>query len=122
LIRSLIGSGMRIKRGDLLLVNLEPSFGSEQGRIRPVVVVQNNIFNKYSPTLIVVPVTSKVYSKVYPSNVFIEAGKFGMKKDSTILTNQIRVIDKGRVLKRLGVLDGYFMRKVDLALRVSLGL
>jgi len=115
------GSG-KIRRGDLLLVNFEPVFGSEQGRVRLVVVVQNDIFNEYGPTLIVVPVTSKVYSKNYPTNVFVEAGQFGLRKDSTILLNQIRVIDKRRVLRRMGSLDGGVMRKVDLALGISLGM
>ncbi len=115
------GSG-KIRRGDVFLVDFEPSFGSEQGRIRPVVIIQNNHGNFHSPITIVIPITSRVFEREYPTNVFIEGGNFGLSRDSTVLTNQIRAIDKQRVLKRLGRLDGGVMRRVDLAIGVSLGL
>ena len=92
----LIGNGMaiQIKRGDVLLVNFEPVKGSEQGKVRPALVVQNDVFNKYSPLTIVAPITSKVYEKEYPTNVLIRKKQANLNTDSTILLNQIRTIDK----------------------------
>lgn len=113
---------MEIKRGDIFLTNFEPVRGAEQGRIRPALVVQNNISNKFSPLTIVAPITSKNYEKVYPTNVFIPKTDSGLKNDSTILTNQIRTIDKTRFIKKLGVLDLFMMNQVDIALKISLGL
>jgi mRNA interferase MazF len=111
-----------ILRGDILLVGFEPVTGSEQGRVRPAIVIQNNILNKFSPTTIVAPITSKVYKKEYPTNVFIKKEDSAIKKDSTILLNQIRAIDKIRIIKKLGVLDYFTMNKVDRALKISLAL
>lgn len=113
---------MKILRGDIVLANLEPSVGSEQGRTRPVVVLQNNISNQYSPTTIIAPITSKVYEKEYPTNVLLNKIDSGLDKDSTILLNQIRVIDKTRITKKLGSLDEEIMRKVNLAIKISLDL
>mgnify|MGYP001572817862 CR=1 FL=1 len=113
---------MEIKRGDILLVNFEPVKGSEQGRIRPAVVIQNNILNKFSPLTIVAPITSKVYEKEYPTNVFIRKEDSALNNDSTILSNQIRTIDKRRIIKKLGVLDIILMNKVDMAIKISLAL
>jgi len=113
---------VEIKRGDIIIANLEPVVGSEQGRIRPVLIVQNNILNKYSPTTIAVPITSKIYTKEFPTNVFISKMDSGLDKDSTILLNQIRAIDKARLMKKIGSLDFQLMSKVDLAIKVSLGL
>ena len=113
---------MEIKRGDIFLVNLEPVIGSEQGRIRPVVVIQNDISNIYSPITIIAPITSKKYEKEYPTNVFLCKKDSGFKTDSTILLNQIRAIDKKRIIKKLGSLDEDLMNKVNLAIKVSLEL
>ena len=113
---------MRLLRGDIVLVNLEPSIGSEQGRIRPVVVLQNNISNLYSPTTIIAPITSKVYEKEYPTNVFLNKSDSKLDKDSTVLLNQIRVIDKRRIVKKLGSLNEGIMEKINLAIKVILGL
>lgn len=113
---------MKILRGDVVLVNLEPTLGSEQGRKRPVVVLQNNISNLYSPTTIIAPITSKIYEKEYPTNVFLNKENSGLDKDSTILLNQIRVIDKRRIIKKLGFLNEEIMKRVDLAIKVSLDL
>lgn len=113
---------MEIKRGDVLLVNFESVKGSEQGRIRPAVIVQNDIFNKYSPLTIVAPVTSKIYDKEYPTNVFIRKKEANLNNDSTILLNQIRTIDKRRIIKRLGNLNSFIMKKVDMAIKISLNL
>lgn len=111
---------LEIKRGDILLVNLEPVKGSEQGRIRPALVIQNDILNKYSPLTIVAPITSKIYEKEYPTNVFIKKEETKLNKDSTILLNQIRAIDKRRIIKKLASLPHFLMKKVDMALKVSL--
>lgn len=111
---------LEIKRGDILLVNLEPVKGSEQGRIRPTLVIQNDILNKYSPLTIIAPITSKIYEKEYPTNVFIKKEETKLNKDSTILLNQIRAIDKRRIIKKLASLSQFLMRKVDMAIKVSL--
>lgn len=113
---------IEVLRGNIVLVDLEPVIGSEQGKIRPAVVVQNDILNKYSPTTIVAPITSKVYNKEYPTNVEIVAEDSGLHLDSTILLNQTRVVDKSRIKKKLGGLAPEIMRKVDLAIKVSIGL
>jgi mRNA interferase MazF len=111
-----------LKRGDIVLVTFEPVIGAEQGKVRPAIVIQNDILNKFSPLTIVAPVTSKVYEKEYPTNVFIKKEDSALKKDSTILLNQIRTIDKRRIINKLGVLDNFTMNKVDRALKVSLAL
>jgi len=113
---------MEIKRGDIFLANLEPIKGSEQGGVRPVLIVQNNISNKHSPVIIIAAITSKIYDKIFPTNVFISKEDSKLKVDSTVLLNQIRSIDKKRLIKRLSSLDEQLMKKVDLAIKVSLGL
>ena len=85
-----------LKRGDILLVNFDPIRGSEQGLVRPAIVIQNDILNKFSPLTIVAPVTSKIYEKEYPTNVFIKKEGSNLQKDSTILLNQIRTISDHR--------------------------
>ena len=113
---------MKIKRGEIILANLEPVVGSEQGRIRPVLVIQNDDSNEFSPTTIVAPITTKVYTKEFPTNVEIEPAESGLKNKSTILLNQIRTIDKSRIRKKISTLPKEVMDKVDLAVSVSLGL
>lgn len=113
---------MEIKRGEVLLINFEPVKGSEQGRIRPAIVIQNNLLNHYSPLTIVAPVTSKVYGKEYPTNVFIKKEDSVFNVDSTILLNQIRTIDKRRIIKKLGALNSYIMSKTNMAIKVCLDL
>ena len=113
---------MKISRGDVVLVNLEPVVGSEQGRVRPVVIIQNNISNFHSPTTIIAPITSKVYDKEYPTNVFLDKNDSKLDKDSTILLNQIRTIDKQRIVKKLSFLNEGIMKKADLAIKISLGI
>ena len=114
--------GMEIKRGDIVLVNLEPATGSEQGGIRPCLIIQNNLGNKYSPTTIIAPITSKKFSREFPTNVSLLKESSNLNKDSTILFNQIATIDKKRIIKKLGFLDEEIMRKVDLAIKISLSL
>ena len=113
---------VNILRGDIFWANLEPTKGSEQGGIRPVLIIQNNIFNIYSTTTIIAPLTSKISSKRYLTSIFVSKQDLKMKKDSTILLNQIRTIDKTRLIKKIGILSGELMKKVDLALKTSLGI
>ncbi len=112
---------MNVERGDIVLVDFEPVKGSEQGGVRPSLIIQNDIYNKYSPTTIVAPITSKVYNKEYPTNVLLSKEESGLNKDSTILLNQIKTIDKSRMRKKISKLDSGVMRKVDMAIGVSLG-
>ena len=113
---------MEIKRGDVVLVNFEPVRGSEQGGIRPSLIIQNDIFNKYSPTTIVAPITSKLFKKEYPTNVLIKKEDSKLRLDSTILLNQVKTIDKSRIIKRVSLLDNFTLNKVDRAIKVSLAL
>lgn len=113
---------MEIKRGDIVLANLEPVKGSEQGGIRPVLVIQNDVYNEHSPVLIVAAITSKEFSKEYPTNVFIKKEDSKLNHDSTILLNQIRTIDKSRIVNKLYSLNYFLMKKVDMAIKISLGL
>ena len=113
---------MDIKRGDIVLVGLDPVVGSEEGKIRPALVIQNDLGNKYSPTIIVAPITSKIFNKEFPTNVLIEENASGLEKESTILLNQIRTIDKSRIIKKISKANEVIIKKVDLAIKVSLGL
>lgn len=112
----------RIRRGDIIVANFEPVKGSEQGGIRPALVVQNNVSNDYSPTTIIVPITSKKQFKTYVTNVPILSKESKLKRDSLILCNQIRTIDKSRISKRICSLNPYLMFQVDTAIKISLGL
>lgn len=112
----------KIKRGEIFLINLEPIKGSEQGRIRPCLIIQNDTSNEYSPTTIIAPITSKIYSKEFPTNVQVSEQDSGLDRESTILLNQIRTIDKSRIIKKLGVLNSVIMGETDLAIKISLGL
>ena len=120
----LIGSGTKIKiqRGEIILVNFDPVRGSEQRGIRPAIVIQNDIHNKHSPTTIIAPITSRIYLKDYPTNVFISKEDSRLSKNSTILFNQIKTIDKSRIIKKISKLNPYLMFQVDLSIKVSLGL
>ncbi len=113
---------MEIKRGEIMLANLNPVKGSEQGGVRPVLVIQNNISNQLSPTIIVAPITSVRYDKEYPTDVFISRDESGLNKDSRVLLNQIKTIDKRRIINKISYLNSFIMHKVDLAIKASLGL
>lgn len=113
---------MDIRRGDTYLVKLDPTVGSEITKTRPALIIQNDIGNKYSPLTIVAPITSKPRKKRYPTEVWITARESGLKEDSIVLLNQIRTIDKSRLVKKLGVLSPTRMADVDVAIRISLGL
>ena len=114
---------MNIKKGNIFLANLEPILGSEQGKIRPCLIVQNDVANEFSSTTIVVPITSTIPDKHYPTVVIIEPQESGLKKTSTVLCNQIRTIStKHRIIKKLGTLKPSTVKKVDEALKTSLAL
>lgn len=113
---------MSIKRGDLLWVNLNPTRGSEQAGRRPVLIIQNDIGNEAAPTTIVAPLTTRGFSKEYPTNVHLPKGISGLKSDSTILLSQIRTVDKIRLEKKIGQLPKDYLDKVDRAIKMSLGL
>ncbi|MBI3323444.1 MAG: type II toxin-antitoxin system PemK/MazF family toxin [Candidatus Omnitrophica bacterium] len=113
---------MSIKRGNLFYVNLDPTKGSEQAGTRPVLVIQNDVGNEYAPTVIVAPLTTKAFTKRYPTNVNVPEGVSGLREDSTVLLSQIRTIDKGRLERKVGHLSAALMQQVDQAINVSLGL
>ena len=112
---------MNIKRGDIFYADLSPVVGSEQAGVRPVLIIQNNIGNKYSPTVIVLAITTKIKTNI-PTHVPIKAGNFGLEKDSIILVEQVRTLDKVRLKEKIGTLDNVTMEKVKEALKVSLSI
>ena len=111
-----------VKRGDIFYADLSPVVGSEQGGVRPVLVVQNDVGNKFSPTVIIAAITSQINKAKLPTHIEISADEFGLAKDSVILMEQIRTIDKKRLRERIGRLDEERMEKVNGALSVSFGL
>ena len=111
-----------IKRGQIWLVNLDPTLGHEIKKSRPAVIIQNDIGNMYSPITIIAPVTSQGLDKVYPIEVLLLKKTSDLDKDSKVLLNQIRAIDKRRIITFLGKVDYTTMQQVDRALQVSLGL
>lgn len=113
---------MNIIRGDIFYADLSPVIGSEQGGIRPVLIVQNDIGNKYSPTVIVTAITSQINKAKLPTHIEIGADDYGLNKDSVILLEQIRTIDKKRLREKIGHLDDDLMYKVNDSLSISLGL
>lgn len=113
---------MTIKRGDIYYADLSPVIGSEQGGIRPVLIVQNDVGNRYSPTVIAAAITSQRDKTNLPTHIRVDAGGCGLAKDSIVLLEQIRTIDKQRLKERMGSLDLPSMDKVDKALSVSFGL
>ena len=112
---------MTIKRGELYYADLSPVVGSEQGGVRPVLVVQNDVGNKYSPTIIAAAVTSKINKAKLPTHIELPLGDFGLQKDSVILLEQIRTLDKRRLKERIGELPEMTMSRVDKAILISLG-
>lgn len=109
-----------IKRGELYYADLSPVVGSEQGGIRPVLVVQNNVGNKYSPTVIVAAITSQMSKAKIPTHIELSKS-YGLTKDSVLLLEQIRTLDKRRLKEKIGFLDDKCMRRVNEALLISLG-
>jgi len=111
-----------IKRGDIFYADLSPVVGSEQGGVRPVLIIQNDIGNKFSPTVIVAAITSQINKAKLPTHVEIKAQEYGIQKDSVILLEQIRTIDKKRLREKIGHLDDKLMEQVNDALVISVGL
>lgn len=110
-----------VQRGEIYYANLNPVIGSEEGGERPVLILSNNLGNRYGTTVIVAPITSRKRRKQYPTHLKIEAFA-GLKKDSTILFEQIRVIDKKRLLGYIGTLDRRFLLQAERAIHISIGL
>ena len=113
---------MIVKKGDLFFADLSPVVGSEQGGVRPVLVVQNDVGNKYSPTIIVAAVTSQTGKAKLPTHVELKATQGGLSKNSVVLLEQLRTIDKQRLKERIGSLSDSQQPVVDEALGVSLGI
>jgi len=111
-----------VKRGEVYFADLNPVVGSEQGGQRPVLIVQNDVGNKYSPTVIVAAITAKISKAKLPTHVEVCKDEVGLLKDSVILLEQIRTIDKRRLIQKIGSLTPDLMEKVDRSLMISLGL
>lgn len=111
-----------VKRGDIYFADLSPGVGSEQMGLRPVLVVQNDVGNRYSPTVIVTAITSRVEKNKLPTHIGINAQEYGLERDSVILTEQIRTLDKSRLREKMGQLPKDMMAQVDQALQISLGM
>lgn len=111
-----------IRRGDIFYADLSPVIGSEQGGIRPILIVQNDVGNKYSPTVIAAAITSQLNKSRLPTHIEVDATDYGLAKDSVILLEQIRTLDKRRLKEKMGHLDNAAMYKVNQALSVSFGL
>ncbi|MDD6214814.1 MAG: type II toxin-antitoxin system PemK/MazF family toxin [Firmicutes bacterium] len=113
---------MIVKRGDIYYADLSPVVGSEQGGIRPVLIIQNDVGNKYSPTVIAAAITSQINKAKMPTHIELSASEYGLYKDSVILLEQIRTIDKKRLREKVAHLDKKLMQDVNGALAVSFGL
>ncbi|MGA5696777.1 type II toxin-antitoxin system PemK/MazF family toxin (plasmid) [Bacillus cereus] len=111
-----------LKRGDIFFANLSPVVGSEQGGVRPVLVVSNDIANRFSPVITIAPITAEIQKAKLPTHVEIDSKRWGLKRDSVILAEQTKSIDKSRLTDKITYLDDDMMDKVDAALSVQLGL
>lgn len=113
---------MEVNRGDIFYADLSPVVGSEQGGVRPVLVVQNNVGNKYSPTIIIAAITSKLTKAKLPTHIELNKSNCSLSKDSVVLLEQLRTLDKMRLKEKICSLSKNEMLKVDLAIMISLGL
>ncbi len=113
---------MTVKRGDIFYADLSPVVGSEQGGIRPILIIQNDVGNRYSPTVICAAITSQINKSKLPTHIGIDCCKYSLVKDSVVLLEQIRTIDKKRLREKIGHLDIELMKKINKALLISLGL
>ena len=111
-----------IRRGDIYYADLSPVVGSEQGGLRPVLIIQNDVGNRYSPTVIAAAITSRMGKTRLPTHIDVHADKMGLAKDSVILLEQIRTLDKRRLKEKMGHLDSAVMSRVNNAIAVSFGL
>lgn len=112
---------MLVKRGELYFADLSPVVGSEQGGVRPVLIVQNDIGNKYSPTIIAAAITSKLNKAKLPTHIELSSKEYGLEKDSVVLLEQIRTIDKTRLREKIGELTEIKMNQINKAMMISLG-
>jgi mRNA interferase MazF len=110
------------KKGEVFLVNFDPTIGTEIRKTRPALIIQNDISNEYSPITIVAALTTRFDATLYPTEVLIQPPEGGLKENSVVLLNQIRSIDKQRLIKKLGLLKPSSMKKIDTALQISFGL
>ena len=113
---------VRVKRGDIFYADLSPVVGSEQGGLRPVLIIQNDVGNRYSPTVIAAAITSRLDKARLPTHIDVYADRVGLTKDSVILLEQIRTLDKRRLREYLGRIDEKLMAEIDGAIAVSFGL
>ncbi|MDD6252196.1 MAG: type II toxin-antitoxin system PemK/MazF family toxin [Ruminococcus sp.] len=113
---------MNIKRGDIYYADLSPVVGSEQGGVRPVLIVQNNMGNKYSPTVIAAAITSQQSKANIPTHITIESDSSGLSKNSVVLLEQVRTIDKQRLKEKMGSIGQSTMNRIDEAISISMGL
>ena len=113
---------MEVSRGDIYYADLSPVVGSEQGGTRPVLVVQNDVGNKYSPTVIIAAITSQLTKAKLPTHIELSKDKYSLQKDSVVLLEQIRTLDKRRLKEKVGTIDNLTMQKVDIAIMISLGI
>lgn len=111
-----------VRRGEIYYADLSPVVGSEQGGMRPVLIVQNDVGNRYSPTVIAAAITSQQNKARLPTHIEIEARTYGLAKNSVVLLEQVRTLDKRRLRERMGCLDEKAMQRVDGAIAISLGL
>ena len=113
---------MNVRRGDIYYADLSPVVGSEQGGLRPVLIIQNDVGNRYSPTVIAAAITSKMSKTKLPTHIDVYADRVGLQKDSVILLEQIRTIDKRRLKEKMGHLEEDVMERVNTAIVISFGL
>ncbi|MBR0144515.1 MAG: type II toxin-antitoxin system PemK/MazF family toxin [Clostridia bacterium] len=113
---------MPVKRGEIYYADLSPVVGSEQGGVRPVLIIQNDVGNRFSPTVIAAAITSRTGKTRLPTHIDLAARVYGLQRDSVVLLEQVRTLDKERLLEKMGKVDDVRMAEVDNALRVSFGL
>ena len=113
---------MEINRGDIFYADLSPVVGSEQGGVRPVLIVQNDVGNKYSPTVIIAAITSQLTKAKLPTHIELTKEKYNLAKDSVVLLEQLRTLDKRRLTTRVSSVDNLTMKQIDIAMMISLGI
>ncbi len=113
---------MTIRRGDLFYADLSPVVGSEQGGVRPILVIQNDVGNKFSPTVIAAAITSQLNKSKMPTHIELASENYGLSKNSVVLLEQVRTIDKRRLKDKIGHIDDFTMEKINTAINISFGL
>lgn len=113
---------MQVRKGDIFFADLSPVVGSEQGGVRPVLIVQNNVGNRFSPTVIAAAITSQQSKANLPTHIPINADSSGLAKDSVVLLEQVRTIDKKRLKEKMGTIDESSMNEINNAISISFGL